>query len=105
MIKEYLCHLPKGAAFLPEVDHHTAATVLCFLDGLFDTKDQVWAARADIRPEHVAAVALLHVNIATPDIPESLTSSWIRSDNRAFSSDILAGSPKQYTVKPPRLCH
>lgn len=32
---------------------------------------------------------------------ECLTSSWIRRASLLFGFDILAGSPKQYTVKPP----
>ena len=32
---------------------------------------------------------------------ELLTSSWTRNASRTLSSDIFAGSPKQYTVRPP----
>lgn len=31
-----------------------------------------------------------------------LTSSWILNANLTLASDIFAGSPKQYTVRPPK---
>jgi hypothetical protein len=98
----YLGDLSQSSSLLSEVDDNTAATILCLFDGFFDTKDQVRTASADIRSEHVATVALQNtVSSGSYRKSENYTSSWIRRDSRTDSSDILAGSPKQYTVRPP----
>jgi hypothetical protein len=74
-MRPYLCHLSQGAAFLPEINHDTATAVLRLLNGLLNTKDQVGAARANVRPEHIATVALMQVNIVGPKVLQRLTSS------------------------------
>lgn len=53
-----LGHLAQRPTLLSEVDHHTTAAVLSFLDGLLDAEDQVRTACADVRTKNVAAVAL-----------------------------------------------
>jgi len=54
----HLCDLAKGPAFLAEVDYNAAATVLRFLHGFLDTKDEIWSAGADIGAKDIAAIAL-----------------------------------------------
>lgn len=41
------------------------------------------------------------MQISEPKTSDPLHSSWTRKASRTFSSDIFAGSPKQYTVRPP----
>lgn len=54
----HLCDLTKGSAFLAEVDDNTTATILCFLHGFLNTKDEIWSAGADIGAKDIAAIAL-----------------------------------------------
>lgn len=67
-MRPYLCYLSQSAAFLPEINHDTATAVLRLFDGLLNTKDQVWTARANVRPEHIATVALMQVNTRGPKV-------------------------------------
>lgn len=52
-------HFPKGSALFAEVNDHAATAFLRFFDGLFDAERQVGAACANVRPEHVASIALV----------------------------------------------
>lgn len=54
----YLCNLPEGATFFAEVNDNAGATILCLLDGLLDTKDQVRSASTDIGAKNVTSIAL-----------------------------------------------
>lgn len=54
----HLCNLSESATFFSEVDNYSATTVLSLLHCFFNPKCKVGAARADIRAEHIAAVAL-----------------------------------------------
>jgi hypothetical protein len=47
-VQTYLGHLAQCSSFLSEVDDNSAATILSFLDGLFDTEDEIRPAGADI---------------------------------------------------------
>ena len=59
VIHEVFCHLTEGATFFSEVDDDTAAAFLGLLDSLFDTKNQVWSASADVRTEDIASITLV----------------------------------------------
>lgn len=56
--KTYLGNFTQSSPFLSEVNDDTTATVLGLFDGLLDTEDEIRPARADIRAEDVAPVAL-----------------------------------------------
>lgn len=58
----YLCHFSKGTTFFPEIYNYAAAAPLSFLHSLFDAKDQVWSACADIGTEHITSIALFPIN-------------------------------------------
>lgn len=83
---------------------HIVTNFLGLLHGFFDPVDEIWTTCADIRAEHVTSVTLAACQIGrstNPEIWEERTSSWTLKARRTFSSDIFAGSPKQYTVRPP----
>ena len=55
----YLGDLAQCPALLSKINHNAATAVLGFLYGLLDTEDEVRPTSADVRPEDVAAIALL----------------------------------------------
>lgn len=59
VVHEVFGHLSKRTTLFPEVDDYAAAALLGLLDCLFHAEDEVWPARADIRAEDIAAVALV----------------------------------------------
>jgi len=59
VVDEILGHFTQSTALLSEVDDHTTAALLGFLDGLFNTKRQVWAACADVGAEDVASITFI----------------------------------------------
>jgi hypothetical protein len=66
----YLCYFAKSSAFLAEVDHNTAAAILCFFYRLLDAEDEIRPARADVGAEDIASIAL-------PDVSQQVTSKEI----------------------------
>jgi hypothetical protein len=59
VIHKVLCYFTQGPPFFTEVDDYTTTSFLCFFDGLFNTKDEIWTACTDVGAENVAAVAFI----------------------------------------------
>src|SRR5436190_10949601 len=59
IVDQELGHLAERAAFLAIVDHQADPTRLRHLDGDLDAVREIRPAGADVRPEHVGAVALV----------------------------------------------
>ena len=59
VVYEVLGNFTKRTTFFAEVDDDTTATLLGFLDCLFNTKGEVWSACADVGSKDVTAIAFV----------------------------------------------
>lgn len=55
----YLGDFAQGSAFFSKIDHNSTPSPLSFLYGLFDSKNEVWTAGADVRSKHIRSVTLI----------------------------------------------
>jgi len=54
----YLGYLTQSPTLLSEINDHATSAILCLLYSLFDTKNQVGAACANVRSKDIASITL-----------------------------------------------
>lgn len=104
IVHEVFGHFAQSSTFLAKIDDNAAPALLCFDDGLLYSENEVGttctsevASAADMRS--LRDDDGLYMSEPKTSLP--LHSSWTRRARRFEGSAILAGSPKQYTVRPP----